>query len=348
MPKISIIVPVYQVEKYLRRCLDSIVAQTFTDWECILVDDGSPDNSGKICDEYAEIDNRFRVFHQENAGVSAARNKGLDEAKGEWITFVDSDDYIEEDYLQSFNPDELENGSLYVHSNYYREEKYQTKVFGIAENELKRICDCTDTKILYAYLEKNSGGLLLGPCMKLFQQSVIKSNNLLFDVRFSFGEDNLFVLSYLSCSQINKIIVKNYCGYRYTNNENSLSHHKVRHPKICVLYSEEEHRLIEKVVKNLEITDIIFTNYFLNKSQIHLFGALHHMYLVIPKITSKERKKIIKNLKDQLYEKYKLHHKLSKRNSLYRFLLMYLPISMIDIFMKIIIKLKYHSWFKKN
>ena len=104
MPKISIIVPVYKVEKYLRRCLDSIVAQTFTDWECILVDDGSPDNSGKICDEYAEKDKRFRVFHQDNAGVSAARNKGLDEAKGEWIGFVDSDDWIEkETYEVAYN-----------------------------------------------------------------------------------------------------------------------------------------------------------------------------------------------------------------------------------------------------
>ena len=155
MPKISIIVPVYQVEKYLRRCLDSIVAQTFTDWECILVDDGSPDNSGKICDEYAEIDNRFRVFHQENAGVSAARNKGLDVAKGEWITFVDSNDYIEEDYLQSFNPDELENGSLYVHSNYYREEKYQTKVFGIAENEQYLEQGRPNKRYLLYYYQKN-------------------------------------------------------------------------------------------------------------------------------------------------------------------------------------------------
>lgn len=94
-PKISIIVPVYKVEKYLSRCLDSIVAQTFTDWECILVDDGSPDSSGKICDEYAENDSRFKVIHKANGGVSSARNVGLDVAKGEWIGFVDADDWIE-------------------------------------------------------------------------------------------------------------------------------------------------------------------------------------------------------------------------------------------------------------
>ncbi len=94
-PAVSIIVPVYNVEKYIRRCLDSIVAQTFTDWECILVDDGTPDNSGKICDEYAANDSRFVVIHKENGGVSSARNAGLDVANGEWITFVDADDWIE-------------------------------------------------------------------------------------------------------------------------------------------------------------------------------------------------------------------------------------------------------------
>lgn len=93
-PKISIIVPVYNVEKYLRECLDSIISQTFTDWECLLIDDGSPDKSGEICDEYAAKDSRIRVFHKENGGVSSARNVGLDNTTGKYITFIDSDDLI--------------------------------------------------------------------------------------------------------------------------------------------------------------------------------------------------------------------------------------------------------------
>ncbi|GMO37902.1 MAG: hypothetical protein Ta2B_17610 [Termitinemataceae bacterium] len=100
MPVISVIIPVYNVEHYLRRCLDSVLAQTFTDFECILIDDGSPDKSPAICDEYAKKDSRFVVIHQANAGVSAARNAGLDIAQGEWITFVDSDDWIEPDMLR--------------------------------------------------------------------------------------------------------------------------------------------------------------------------------------------------------------------------------------------------------
>jgi len=93
-PKISIIVPIYKVERYLRECLDSILAQTFGDWECILVDDGSPDGCPRICDEYAAHDPRFRVIHRANGGLSAARNSGLREARGQYIGFVDSDDWI--------------------------------------------------------------------------------------------------------------------------------------------------------------------------------------------------------------------------------------------------------------
>ena len=102
MPKISIIIPVYNVESYLRECLDSVINQTYNNLEIILIDDGSPDNCGFICDEYAEKDSRIIVIHKENAGVGAARNDGLDMVTGEWITFVDSDDWIEPDYCENF------------------------------------------------------------------------------------------------------------------------------------------------------------------------------------------------------------------------------------------------------
>ena len=96
-PLISVIIPVYNVEKYLHRCLDSVIAQTYQNLEIICVDDGSIDDSGKICDQYAVRDARIKVIHQENQGLSAARNRGLDAAEGEYIAFVDSDDYILED-----------------------------------------------------------------------------------------------------------------------------------------------------------------------------------------------------------------------------------------------------------
>lgn len=105
MPKISVIVPIYKVEKYINRCVDSILAQTFTDFELILVDDGSPDNCGQICEEYAKKDTRIHVIHQKNGGLSAARNAGIKwvfvNSDSEWLTFIDSDDWIHEFYLEA-------------------------------------------------------------------------------------------------------------------------------------------------------------------------------------------------------------------------------------------------------
>ena len=102
LPLVSIIVPIYKVEPYLRRCLDSIVNQTYTNLEIILVDDGSPDNCPQTCDEYAAKDNRIIVIHKENGGLSDARNIGLDIWKGDYISFVDSDDWVEKKYIEIF------------------------------------------------------------------------------------------------------------------------------------------------------------------------------------------------------------------------------------------------------
>lgn len=115
-PLISIIVPVYKVEPYLHKCVDSILSQTYTHLEIFLVDDGSPDNCGKICDEYAQKDNRIKVIHKKNGGLSDARNVAIDVAKGEYITFVDSDDFVTSDYVETL---------------YHLVKKYQCKV-GVA------------------------------------------------------------------------------------------------------------------------------------------------------------------------------------------------------------------------
>lgn len=109
--KVSFIVPVYGVEQYLKQCLDSIRNQNFQEWECILIDDGSPDNSGAICDEYARHDARFKVVHKENAGVSEARNDGLIAAKGEYAYFVDSDDWLESDACERLYNAAISSGS---------------------------------------------------------------------------------------------------------------------------------------------------------------------------------------------------------------------------------------------
>ena len=132
MPLISVIVPVYKVEPYLRRCVDSILAQTFTDFELILVDDGSPDNCGAICDEYAAQDSRIHVIHQENGGLSAARNAGIDwtfdNSDSQWISFIDSDDWVHPQYLEYLYRAVAESGAdasvcVYSAENEYRPNK---------------------------------------------------------------------------------------------------------------------------------------------------------------------------------------------------------------------------------
>ena len=117
-PLISVIVPVYNVERYLKKCVDSIVAQTYRNLEIILVDDGSTDRSGEICDELSRTDDRIRVIHKENGGLSSARNAGLDVMSGEFVSFIDSDDFISEDYIKCLHKRISEDGSDMVISGY--------------------------------------------------------------------------------------------------------------------------------------------------------------------------------------------------------------------------------------
>lgn len=121
MSFISIIIPVYNAEQYLVQCLDSIRIQSYSDFEVILIDDGSTDNSGKICNNYEELDKRFHSIHQKNSGVAAARNTGIAISKGEYVTFIDSDDWIDPDYLYSFAVciEKASNADAIVNSKYF-------------------------------------------------------------------------------------------------------------------------------------------------------------------------------------------------------------------------------------
>lgn len=181
-PKISVIVPVYKVEKYLCKCIDSILAQTFTDFELLLIDDGSPDKSGEICDEYAEKDFRIRVFHKKNGGVSSARNLGLEKAKGEWISFVDADDWVSENYLEQ----DLKTKANIIQLGYdiVSENGELTQKCAIMNNELTDKC-----QIFRFFVQKRNNALW----DKLFSRDLISEQR--FDENVSVGEDFLFMLS---------------------------------------------------------------------------------------------------------------------------------------------------------
>lgn len=140
-PKISVIVPVYNVEPYIRQCLNSIVNQTYRNLEIILIDDGSPDNCGTICDEYAVKDERIICVHKENNGVSAARNDGIKIATGNWTAFADPDDWYDEDYFENMiNSLPMEEADVFLAGGCYAESEKESKkvrTFGKKEYDKK-------------------------------------------------------------------------------------------------------------------------------------------------------------------------------------------------------------------
>ena len=235
-PKITVIIPVYNAESTLRRCLDSILIQTFTDFECILIDDGSKDRSGEICDEYARKDSRVKVFHKENGGVSSARNVGLVNARGEWVTFVDSDDWTGERLLSNLishtnnhpNVELVISFSEYIFNNGRREENYKA-----------RMVDKANFQILFSEYDMSWH---TGPWAKLYCKQVIDSKNLRFSENMNIGEDAVFFYSYLS--QIDGLYVSSDTDYKYNvDTEGSLT------KRVFSLKSEMSgcHRIIEAV-----------------------------------------------------------------------------------------------------
>ncbi len=184
IPKISVIIPVYNTEKYLAQCMDSIIAQTFKDFECVCVNDGSTDNSLKILEEYSKKDNRIKIISQENAGPSNAKNVGIKNSKCDYITFIDSDDFVSTDYLEKLYLRIIDKGYDLVyckHKLYYSLDK----AYNIQKNEnnlselVKKINSSDDKNFILKnllFLVENARS----SCMKLYKIDVIKNNNILF------------------------------------------------------------------------------------------------------------------------------------------------------------------------
>ena len=190
-PKISVIIPVYKAEKYLHRCVDSILAQTFTDFELILVNDGSPDNSGAICDEYAQKDNRIKVIHKKNGGASDTRNVGLDHARGEIICFVDSDDWVDNKFLEIF----VEKDADVVVQGYYKTINDSESCFEEYYIPIEA-CSCNDVgTFLKTIHEADNLGYLP---MKTLKREIIEKLNLRLNTTYKFREDLEFFLRYLT------------------------------------------------------------------------------------------------------------------------------------------------------
>ena len=220
---ISIVIPVYNVEKYLPQCLDSVLSQIYTNYEVILVDDGSPDRSGAICDAYAQKDSLFRVIHQNNAGVSVARNNGIEQAAGEWVTFIDSDDWVEPHYLSNFRLDESNGIDLIIQGLEYYDHRdgHFFNPWSFKDCVLKK----QDFRLGFAENRLMEVGFPYG---KAYCKKLLIDDDLRFDSRISFHEDHIFVLDYYKmCHSIRLVDATDY-KYRCYHTGASLS--SKRHP----------------------------------------------------------------------------------------------------------------------
>lgn len=263
IPLISVIVPVYKVEPYIHRCIDSIIHQTYQNLEIILVDDGSPDNCGKICDEYAAIDSRIKVIHKKNSGLSEARNSGLDICKGEYIAFIDGDDCIHKEMYQRLYNDirTYQVKMAFCHPNMC----YNENILPIKEN----ITECKDKE--YVILRSMIENIWWSACTKLYHKSLFNNR------RYPKGKINedypITIYIYDQCDQIainyNKL-------YNYCIRENSISTSPLNIKKFdqientldVIHYMKEKHPEWQDAAEYVFLTTILklLTNIYNDKS----------------------------------------------------------------------------------
>lgn len=290
MPKISIIIPVYNAENYLEECLQSISNQSFRDFEILAINDGSTDHSLEILEKYQEKEPRLKIFSQENKGVSAARNLGLENTFGDYITFVDADDYIKDNYLENLL--QIMNCSAEI----------DMSVCGFIGSEIRNVeknkieINSENIKIL---IELFNRFLLFTPVCKFYKKEIISNNKLRFIEGLNIAEDLLFNIEYLK--KIKVIETTDYIGYHYRIIKDSLS------KKISL----EKFISIEKSIKEIEAFFINITKHntayinYVNKLKFwNTYDALHALLNNKNNISNKEIKIWIKTiLKFQYFEK---------------------------------------------
>ncbi|MGG7152311.1 glycosyltransferase family 2 protein [Clostridium neonatale] len=217
---VTIIIPVYQSEKWLDKCLESILKQSYQYFEVVLVDDGSTDSSGFICDTYKKIDSRFKVIHQDNKGASVARNLGITMASGKYIYFVDSDDWLYEECIKELIEGISDKNDIVI-SNYYLVDKNKchSNFNDTGEIELISRQDIVLSLLKLSKKENHCEGYLWN---KLFLREIIVENNIIFDSRFVMWEDMLFCYKYMIYVRHGVYVHKNL--YYHRKNEESLSY----------------------------------------------------------------------------------------------------------------------------
>lgn len=268
---ISVIVPVYNAEQYLHECIDSLLGQSFQDIEIILVNDGSLDGSGIICEQYSQKDGRVHYISQENAGVSVARNAALDVAKGEYVVFVDSDDVVAPNYLQTLQ--NLSTRGDFAICGYTREQSQ------LGEEEVSQKIYNVSSFIRQIFDES-----LIHPniWMMLFKNDIIQSNKLRFTPGCVRNEDTEFYIKYLTFEKT--VVVSDYIGYFYRDNPGSAVH---KFNEKALTFIEADQRisafLIGKGIVNSDNLIVAASvEYFVyqtaRQKNIEIYNRVHELY----------------------------------------------------------------------
>lgn len=306
MPEISVIVPVYKVEKYIVECIESILNQTFSKFELILIDDGSPDNCGKICDQYAEIDERVIVIHQHNAGVSYARNVGLDICRGKYITFIDSDDMVNQFYLEYLYDNAIESKADIVVCG--TKEFKDTKDFKCREQLLddnQRIFLCSGNEAVLSIYSEKRGRMRTEPWAKLYAKYLF--NNVRFPVGMRY-EDYAIVPILMQKSEL--VIWTDVQLYGYRQRDDSFMH------KHFSLDCYEELKAIDNCIEHFyKVGELELVNAVQRCKEAHIaFNSLkarkEGIYHKVPREYQMSRYQAIKKMKALLpYDmySYRLH-----------------------------------------
>lgn len=296
MNLISVIVPVYNAEKHLARCVDSILNQSYKELEVILVDDGSVDNSSKLCDAYMAKDKRVKVIHKENGGVSSARNTGINVSKGQFVTFVDSDDWIEKNMYESLIQKIKEENVDMVKCCYYKEENGIATKLGCAYSTSKKI-DLTTKKKDFLYLYLN-GTIHAGNCCLLVRKNVIDKTDK-YNTNIAMGEDLFFEID-LICNA-NSIFTLNEAYYHYCINDDSAS----MNSKYIKRNIEHLTLLYFEIIKFLNGRNIQLTQTIIEEWSYYSFFKMYILFFSAR--TCRESLKLIKYIikNDKIMEIYK-------------------------------------------
>ncbi len=289
---ISIIIPVYNSDTYLSACIDSVLRQRYPHFELLLVDDGSTDESGRICDRYAQHDGRITVIHQANAGVSSARNAGLAIAKGEYVTFIDSDDTVTASYLADFLPHLAD---LAIQGVVLEQKGGRLQYL-----RFDRATSATGEGIKQLLVTSELNSTSKGPVAKLYRRSIIEKHHLRFDPQYSYGEDHLFVLEFFKrCQSVSVIDKVNYTYYQL--NENSLTNRLLPYKEVSN-YARAAYNRRKEFIASASIENEGYRRFILEERAHLIYQAIYALYTLKGNHCKTERLEFLDSVYKQDYE----------------------------------------------